>query len=143
MEDIKGAANSDHFARMNNHIYNKFNYDKLNSSQYIVMTSTANTGPESNTRRGNNRSEVFMDDKFEFSDPKTSWSRVREMQSDGSIVRGTAGEDGDSPNGGVFKKRSSMTMSKGPISRRKVARLKLSMMNEEAIKTLTSEKCKY
>lgn len=106
------------------------------------MTTPANMGPESTTRRGNNRSEVFMDDKFEFSDPKTSWSRVREMQSDGSIVRGTANED-DSPNAGGLKKRSSMTTSKGPSGKKKATRLKLSLMNEEMIKTLTSEKCNY
>jgi len=110
--DTKETVGNDHFAKLNQHIYTKFNYDKLNASQFIVMTSPDNTFQN---RRGsshrNNRSEFIGDDKMDFTtDSKQGgWSRLRDLQqTDGSFGRMNGLESNESPNTMLSWKRNSV-----------------------------------
>jgi len=138
-DDNKETGRNDHFAKMNQRLYDKFNYDKLNASQFIVITAPENQ-PRTSTHRAN-RSEIFGDEKADFSDPKATWSRMRDMHSEGSMARLSAYEGTESPNTYSWK-RHSMTMSKNNLASKKNRKLKRAGTMEDLPRPLTSDKCK-
>ena len=137
-DDNKETGRNDHFAKINQQLYDKFNYDKLNASQFIVIPGPEVQGRGSTHRA--NRSEIYLDEKMNFSDTKQTWQRLREMHSEGSTARLSGYEGTESPNMTTGKLHS-MIMSKSNLAMRRKNRLKRMGTVEDLSRPLTSEKC--
>ena len=143
--DAKETVGNDHFAKLNQHIYSKFNYDKLNASQFIVMTSPENAFQN---RRGSshrhNRSDFIGDERMDFTtDSKQGgWSRLRDLQqTDGSFGR-MGLESNESPNTMLSWKRNSVG-GKSTLQAKKKSKSKNKGQFADEYKPLTSDLCKF
>ena len=142
IEENKDTINSDHFAKVNQQLYNKFGYDKLNASQYIVLNnSTLNTR---DSVRQPSRSDILLEDKHDLVESKQSWSKIKDMHSDISIGRTmVTQEDNDSPQTMASWKRQLITSKTSVKDKKKSRAKKLNLTADVETRHLTAEYCKY
>lgn len=138
VEETQQTKTSNHVSKMNYYLYNKFNYDKLNSNQYIVLTSPSAVDKDMHVK--NNRSEFLTEDRTEFGESK-NWSRLRELKTEGSFARTGTMDDIDmqhTSNSVTWKRQGTLTK----VSVRDKRKLKLDTSASDT-HTLTSRRCKF
>ena len=123
-------------------MYNKFNYEKLNASQYIVVNSTTFNGRDTHQE---NSSDVLPENKYGSPDSRRSLSRFREIHTDTSVGRTmtTRGDNESLSSESVWKRQSTLTRSNSIKKTTKMGKLKKMNTATEAEMTrqLTSEYC--